>query len=477
MNRQEIADALRQMGLKNGDKILLHSSLLSLGKVDGGPDAVLDAFLDVIGSEGTLVLPVFGALGVLTEVFKARPGAVISPCPVGTVAAIGADAQALCRDHWQADTAHGKDTPYTRLAEMGGYVCLLGVDQDRNTSLHSVEALLELPYLCDTTRTFTLPDGREITKTWKYYPGPHRDFIGVDRFFREAGAMQIRRIGNSQVRLIKSKDLLDIGCAAGKKDPAFVLCDNPACADCVKQRAAIYAARMAEESFKLTASSRLAGRYVPEMVENLLVAGIKSVELDYVQGKACAFMTPEKIAKIAAEFAEAGITVSALSVEIVPNAPETLVELVKAANCSRLILPIGAVCAAEIASAAGIAVDFRNSNQTALAASAAINEFAAKTPAGACFNPAAFTKAGECPFLNSYRKGRFVKIIRQLDIVDSLWDGTLTTLARGNGEIKELISILRCHNFSGYFCLGGGCGYPGTLKEAAGALLELLENM
>ena len=62
-------------------------------------------------------------------------------------------------------------------------------------------------------------------------------------------------------------------------------------------------------------------------------------------------------------------------------------------------------------------------------------------------------------------------------MVDALWDGSSTLLAYGNGEIKELISILRCHNYSGYLCLGGGTGYPGSLKEAADELIFLLDNM
>ena len=95
MKKQEISAALQEMGLKKADKVLRHSSLLSLGQVEGGPDAVIDAFLDVLGSEGTLLVPVFGALGILTETLKKRPGAVISPCPVGTLAAIGKDAQTL----------------------------------------------------------------------------------------------------------------------------------------------------------------------------------------------------------------------------------------------------------------------------------------------------------------------------------------------------------------------------------------------
>ncbi len=477
MNKNEIAAALREMGLKNGDKVLLHSSLLSLGKVDGGPEAVIDAFLEVLGKEGTLLMPIFGSLGILTEIFRNRPDAVHSPCPVGTVAAIGADAEALCKDHWQAATAHGKDTPFTRLADMGGYVCLMGVDQDRNTSLHSVEALLELPYLCDTTRTFETPEGETVTKTWKYYPGPHRDFIGVDRFFRESGAMKITRIGNSQVRLIKSRDLLDIGMALGRKDPAFVLCDNPECADCVKQRAAIYADRMKHEEFQLSASSRLAGRYIPEIIENLAAAGIQAVELDYLQGRACAFMAPEKLAAAVAEFSAAGVSVSALSAAVVPNDAETFAANVKSAGITRVILPVGAAEAGKIAVDAGLEVFFRNSDQTAIAASKMINDFNLNVPAKACFNPVSFLKANETPFLKSYRQGRFIKIIGQLDITDAVWDGTLKPLARGNGEIKELISILRCHNFSGTFCLGGGTGAAGTLKENADQLLDLLDNM
>ena len=477
MTKSEIVAGLREMGLSTGDKVLLHSSLYSLGNVDGGADAVIDAFLEVLGSQGTLLVPVFGALGIITETLKKRPEAVISTAPVGTLAAIGADAETLCLDHWQAETAHGENTPFTRLAEMDGYVCLLGCDQDRNTSLHSVEALLRLPYMNTATTTFKTPDGNEITKDWPYYPGPHRDFIGLDHCFLESGAMKISRIGNAQVRLIKSQDLLDIGLAIGSEDPAFVLCDNPACADCVKQRAAIFADRISCESFKLTASAKLAGRYVPEMVEKLAETGIKLIELDYVQGKACAFMTADKLQRIAAELRENGIEISALSAEVVPDAPEKLTDLAKAAGIDRLILPAGAVAAAEYAVKNGLAVSFRNINHTALALASAVNEFKKENECSACFNPAAFVKAGEHPFLYSYRAGRFIKSIGQLDVVDALWDGSSTLLAYGNGEIKELISILRCHNYSGYLCLGGGTGYPGSLKEAADELIFLLDNM
>ena len=83
LDKCSIAASLRELGLRNGDIVLLHSSLISLGKVNGGPAAVIDAFLDVLGEEGTLLVPVFGALGILTDEVKSRPNVVISPCPVG----------------------------------------------------------------------------------------------------------------------------------------------------------------------------------------------------------------------------------------------------------------------------------------------------------------------------------------------------------------------------------------------------------
>ena len=75
MNRKEIAEGLKALGLKNGSIVLLHSSFLSLGKVENGPGEVIKAFLDVIGRKGTILVPAFGQLGVLVDEVKRLPGA------------------------------------------------------------------------------------------------------------------------------------------------------------------------------------------------------------------------------------------------------------------------------------------------------------------------------------------------------------------------------------------------------------------
>ncbi len=477
LNREQIAAKLRELGLKTGDKVLLHSSVVSLGEVEGGPQAVLDAFLDVLGTSGTLLVPIFGKLGVLTELVRNDPRAVKSPCPVGTVAAIGADAEALCHDHWSAETAHGVGTPYHRLAELGGYICLLGVDQDRNTMLHGIEAMLQLPYLNSTTRTFTLPDGREITKEFKYYPGPHRNFIGLDHRLRQAGAIRQLPIGNAMARLMSAAELWQLGMEWGKQDPAFVLCDNPACADCVRQRAAIAKNDFAKESFVLAMSSRLAGRYVPEMIENLQACGISLVELDFIQGKSAAQYPAEKLAAFVQEFDDAGIGVSSLRVDYLPADPMSLVNALQTAGIQRLILPMVEDLSVwqELEKVSGLTIELANVALGGAAFTQCRERLAPHAPVR--FNPVNFVKANEMPFLRSYGAGRFIRTMASLDVNDALWDGTPRRLAQGNAEIKELVSIVRCRNFAGMLVLGGGAPCATTPREFCQDFRNLLSTI
>ncbi len=48
-NTGDIASGLPEPGLAAGDTAFVHSSLRSLGRVEGGPETVVAAFLDVLG--------------------------------------------------------------------------------------------------------------------------------------------------------------------------------------------------------------------------------------------------------------------------------------------------------------------------------------------------------------------------------------------------------------------------------------------
>ena len=478
LKKKDFVNSLKELGLKKNDVVLLHSSINALGPIEGGAEMVIDAFMEVLGNGGALIVPVFGKLGIITEIIRARKDAVVSNAPVGTLAGIGKKAAKLLAGHWDAETAHGEGSPFLKIAEAGGYVCLMGVDQDRNTMLHSAEAMLELPYLGEVTKTCANPKGKQVTRTWKYYPGPHRNFIGLDALFAGEGIMSVTRIGNAQVRLIQAREMLELAMEEGENDAAFVLCDNPECADCVQQRAKIFAAWISQESFILSASSKLCGRYVPEMIENLNKAGISNVELDYVQGKACATMDAARLKAVVAEFAAAKITVTGLRAFAVPEEPEAFAEKCIAAGIRRVLLPLH--CQEEVLAALAkkkLAVEFFNSGMGSVEAAARFKALSAKKKCGFVMSPPAFVLAGENPFLKSWRKGHFVKGITQLDVADCTWDAEATVLAGGNAEIKELISILRCQNFSGYMTLGGGAVYVNDLMETRDNFICLIQEM
>ena len=477
LEREQIVQGLQALGLTEGDIVLLHSSLSSFGRVETGAQTVVDAFLAVLGERGTLVVPTFGALGIITDVVKAHPRVVRSIHPIASVAAIGAHAEAICKDHWKAETAHGKDTPYTRIADLGGYICLAGVDQDRSTTLHTVEALLELPYLSDRTKTFQTEEG-EVTQTWRFFPGPHREFIGLDRMLREKGLMRFGRIGNSVIRLMKSRDVIDACLEAGRADPSFVLCKNPNCADCVKQRAAIRRDRFSKETFALAASSGLAGCYVPEIIDNLKTVGINRIELDYLEKQPFHRLARKKTQRAIREFREERIEVSSLRCWTVPESVPDWLDLAVENRIPRFVLPLSSESEAHanFAMERGLTLSLFNTVQGSSMASQAMIMLNQATSIGFTFNAANFARAGETPFLYSFKQ-KIHRFLDQLDVGDACFDGSVQPLANGNAEIKEMISILRCSSFEGLFVLTTPNRETGNLRSVVERFEHLLDGI
>lgn len=479
LTRGDIASGLRALGLGEGDTVLLHSSLSSLGQVAGGAESVVDACLEVVGQSGTLVVPIFGSLGAVTDIVRGRESAVCSVHPKAAVAALGARAEAICADHWKAELAHGPDTPYTRIAEMGGYVCLLGVDQDRNTTWHTVEEMLRLPYLQTTEAcTFSTPEG-EVTRSWDLFPGPHRDFIGLDRALREGGHMKVGRIGGAVVRLMPGAELVSVGQRLGSADPAFALCDNPRCEDCVEQRAHLRRARLEPESFTLVAAASLAGHYAEEIADRCMRAGVPAVELDCVRGRPVSVLSGDEMMATVESLRAAGCQISSLRLPAPPSELEPLLNVALELAIDRVVLPLGrySLEQARQADEVGVAVSFGNVAMGSEDATALLQEMSgAGLKPRFTFSAAGFARTGEKPFLESWRQ-RLKHRVDQLDVEDACFDGTPAALGQGNAEIAELVSILRCASFAGPLVLGSGNRAVGSLEDAAGAFHELLSRI
>ena len=248
---EHIVVAIRDLGVRAGDLLLVHSSLSSFGRVEGGAPAVARALLEVVSPGGTVFVPTFtyGQLpfdpsttpsltGAITESFRALPGAVRSLHPTHPLAAIGPDAEPILAGH-EHTNPFGPGSPLWKLWERGAWVLLIGCDHRASSMAHVAEELVGLPYLDRTRVTKVLqPDGRYADVTVRR-PGDSMGFGKLDAPLRARGAIRDGRVGDARLMLMRSRDVVATASEMLKRDPAALLCDDPACERCTQARATI----------------------------------------------------------------------------------------------------------------------------------------------------------------------------------------------------------------------------------------------
>ncbi len=249
MRQEQITEALQTLGVQTGHIVFVHSSLSSIGYVEGGADAVVDAFLDVLGSTGTLVVPTFtfshggklnpvfdpirdaSEMGRISEVARTRPGARRSHHLLHSVAALGAHAESITAVH--GPSAWAADGPFWKLYELDGHILMLGVPYLRCTFFHVIEQLVQVRYRRwrEVEARVQEPDGRKRPlPMFGYSPKP--GFVGND--FNKLGAIlekrklaQVGRVGNAVARRFRARNALEVGLAEYRKDPLlFVMTGN-----------------------------------------------------------------------------------------------------------------------------------------------------------------------------------------------------------------------------------------------------------
>ncbi len=133
VTREDIKNAVKALGIKEDDTVLVHSSYKSVGPIENGAQDIIDGFFDVIDKEkGNLVFPTFtqkdfinayktwhidkpSDTGYLTNYFRLLPDAVRSDQATHSVAVIGKDKYRLTKLHGHTAKRHGElgDTPFS----------------------------------------------------------------------------------------------------------------------------------------------------------------------------------------------------------------------------------------------------------------------------------------------------------------------------------------------------------------------------
>ena len=139
MNKEQLIKQLKAIGIKEGMDLMVHSSLKRVGYVDGGPDTIIDALLEILGPDGTLMMstvsgsvtpkqPVYhsdhtpSSVGYLSNVFRKRDNVIRSLHPVHSIAAFGPKAEFYTKGHLQANTPWSPDSPYGKLMRNNAHI-------------------------------------------------------------------------------------------------------------------------------------------------------------------------------------------------------------------------------------------------------------------------------------------------------------------------------------------------------------------
>jgi aminoglycoside 3-N-acetyltransferase len=159
----KIAAGFRDLGVVEGDTVLVHSAFKSLGPVPGGIEVLVQGLLLAVGPEGTLLIPALSwalrppeifdlrrtpsNVGAIPEYFRSREGTTRSLHPTHSVCAVGRRTHELLGDHRLDCTPCGAHSPFHKILETSGKIVMLGCGLGANTAMHALEEYVEPPYL------------------------------------------------------------------------------------------------------------------------------------------------------------------------------------------------------------------------------------------------------------------------------------------------------------------------------------------
>ncbi len=238
--RESLAGDLRALGLRAGMVVIVHSSLSSIGWVNGGSVAVVQALEDVITPDGTLIMPAHSGeysdpsywqhppvpeawwpiirdtmpafdprvtptrgMGRIAETFRTWPGARRSSHPQDSFTAWGRHAEFITTHH-ALENGLGDQSPLVRIYDLDGRVLLLGVPYGNNTSFHLGEYRVPGGKI-EVQGAPIIENGKRVWKTFTTLEVDSDCFDELGADFEKAHPVKIGLVGSAMARLFSQR--------------------------------------------------------------------------------------------------------------------------------------------------------------------------------------------------------------------------------------------------------------------------------
>ncbi len=240
---EKLVEGFRELGVKEGDTLLVHSSYKSFGEVNGGPQTVIRALEAALGTDkdGTLIMPTFnfdfnkGApwdvrttpskMGVLTELVRMDPRAKRVFHPFYSFAILGKHAEMLGSLRYKS--AYERNSVFGKLRDLDGKIMVIGLSYNNSmTFFHHIEQMEGVNYrfLKQFTGEVTDENGNTYTDTFEMLvrdidKGVMTMVDPMGALMEQAGVIQSAKIGEADVKLMKANEVYAFTAREMKRDP------------------------------------------------------------------------------------------------------------------------------------------------------------------------------------------------------------------------------------------------------------------
>jgi len=243
--KEDIIAGLRKAGLKAGASVFAHASLSSFGFVMGGAETAIRDLLEVVGPEGTLMMPAQTwknldpetgvhwlepeawwpairenwpafdpavtpsiGMGAVAEMLRTWPGSRRSSHPARSVCAVGKHAAYLTENHDLSDI-FGDDSPTGRLYKLDGQVLLMGVGYDKNTSIHLAEYRADWDKPMSREWSAVYREGKRERVCYDTIAVDDSDFVALGKDWDSFAGIQPVLVGNAEIRCFDQRPFVD----------------------------------------------------------------------------------------------------------------------------------------------------------------------------------------------------------------------------------------------------------------------------
>ena len=238
LSKENLKQQFKEIGIKAGDTLMVHSAMSKIGYLENGPETLVSALLDTIGSTGHLLMPsspvkmlqldyikinpIFNvletpsAMGAVTEYFRKLEGVIRSAHPTESVCVFGKNAAWFVENHFGQITPYNNNSPWYKTMQQNGKILYIGTTLiNSGTHLHVLEDAVNFKYPVYTDEIFNATviheSGIEETMQTKVHNpefSKRRRCDELISLFKAENVLEEVKIGQAKTLLLNAEGML-----------------------------------------------------------------------------------------------------------------------------------------------------------------------------------------------------------------------------------------------------------------------------